>query len=412
MKIVEVNYTDLPGRIFNGYDLHLSLNQWGHRANQVVINKYSQDDTVIALKNDVLLERQLKNIESKFSMSNLLSVSGKQLQEEPCFLEADIVHYHILHNNMISLLDLPTLMKLKPSVWTIHDPWMVTGNCVHPLDCNKWLEGCSNCKNLNYKYFEMKYDKAWQMWNIKKQIYSKLDIDLVVATNFTKKYIQNSPLTKHINRIHIIPFGVDVEAFKKFNKQDIRHKYGIEDRNIVIGFRNDHSPVKGCTYIYKALETMNFNKDIIIISVGEGEIPSNLKEKFRMINLGWQNDDNIMKEFFTVCDIFIMPSLAESFGLMAIEAMAAATPVICFKDTVVEEVINAPKCGIAVAYKSEDELRQAIEKLVKNKEEREKRGKLSRDYVKQCYGYKNYVQKHVEVYVDLLERTKVKNLGR
>ncbi len=409
MRIIEVNYADLPGRIFNGYDLHLSLNQLNHTANQIVVNKYSQEDTVIALKNDVLVERQLKNLENKLSMSNLLSILGKQLQEEYCFLRADIVHYHILHNNMISLLDLPKLMSLKPSIWTIHDPWLVTGNCVHPLKCTKWLDGCRNCENLKYKYFEMKDDKAWQMWNIKKQIYSKLDIDVVVATNFTKKYIQDSPLTKHFSRIHKIPFGVDVELFKRFDNLQVRSKYGIEKGKIVIGFRKDNSPVKGGVYIYEALERMSFNKDIVIISVGDGDIPNSLKQKFRVIDLGWQNNDYIMKEFFTVCDIFIMPSLAESFGLMAIEAMAAQVPVICFKDTVLEEIVEAPNCGIAVQYASSNKLKEAIERLVYNQDECKIRGRKARMIIERCYQYKQYVQSHIQLYEDVMERQKYKN---
>ena len=73
---------------------------------------------------------------------------------------------------------------------------------------------------------------------------------------------------------------------------------------------------------------------------------------YRIIELGWQDNEEVMRRFFVSCDIFIMPSLAESFGLMAIEAMAAECVVVCFEGTVIEENTGAPDIGVSVSYKS------------------------------------------------------------
>lgn len=256
MKIVEVNYTDLAGRIFNGYDLHLTLNQVGDIAHQIVKNKHSNTSTVIELKNNILIDKQLENVENIFSMSNMLLTYGKQLQDENCFINADIIHYHILHNSMISLLDLPLLMRLKPSVWTIHDPWMITGNCVYPLECRQWLDGCHECSNLNYKGFEMKNNKAHQMWNIKKEVYKNLEVDLIVSSSFMRNYIEKSPLTDHMRKIHIIPFGVCVADFDKINKVSTRMKYKILKEDFVIGFRSEENYIKGSQYVYQVLREL------------------------------------------------------------------------------------------------------------------------------------------------------------
>lgn len=408
MKIVEVNYTDLPGRIFNGYDLHLTLNEVGHIAHQIVKDKRSNEKSVIQLDNNILADQQVKYIENIFSMSNLLGVYGKLLNQESHLINADVVHYHILKHNMISLLDLPSLMKLKPTVWSIHDPWMVTGNCIHPLHCKKWLDGCYECSDLNCEHFEMTNNKAYQMWNIKKNIYKELDIDLVVSTNFMKDYIEKSPLTQHIKKIHKIPFGLCVEDFDKVNYYDSRVKYNISKSDFVIGFRNEKNYIKGCQHILQVLREMEPNNDIVVITVGNKDIPVELRGKFRFIELGWQDDNQIMKEFFKMCDLFIMPSLAESFGLMAIEAMAAQSTVVCFKNTVVEEVTCAPKCGIAVKYGSSTALRYTIERLMKSPDECIKRGIEGRRIVKQFYQYKDYVQKHIELYQEVIERQKYK----
>ena len=106
LNIVEVNYGDLTGRIFNGYDLHLSLNEIpGISAVQYVAEKNSDTPTVIRFKDDRVIREERYDLEQRFSVGQLLSPYGLQLLQEDAFLRADVVHFHILHNNTISLLD-------------------------------------------------------------------------------------------------------------------------------------------------------------------------------------------------------------------------------------------------------------------------------------------------------------------
>lgn len=137
--------------------------------------------------------------------------------------------------------------------------------------------------------------------------------------------------------------------------------------------------------------------------VGSGKIPDYLKETYKVVELGWVNDESIMEQFFASCDVFVMPSLAESFGLMAIEAMAAEVPVVCFQGTVVEELIHAPDCGIAVEYKSVEGLKQSLEYLIENREVAEQKGKAGKERVDQQYTYEQYVDCHVQLYERLYE---------
>lgn len=398
MKILEVNYTDLLGRIFNGYDLHLSLRELGQEAYQVVLNKYSVTESVIPLKNDVILHEQLLHIEKKYSMSNLLMPYGRQLMEEPFFLEAEIVHYHILHSWMISLLDYPVLMNGKNSVWTIHDPWIVTGNCIHPMECGKWRNGCFDCANLDVAWYEMHDNNPNKMWKIKKEIFARINPQIVVSSQFMKKYIEESPLTSSWDRIEVIPFGVKEEMFESFSVLKIRERYNIEPKSFVIGYRADKSKLKGCEYIYSVLRGLPDFLDIHIVTVGEQNLPFDLKSKFRCDEWGWVDDNNIMRDFFRICDVFLMPSLAESFGMMAIEAMAEEAVVIYFQSTVLEELFQESEGGIGVEYLSDKALREVVLHLYENRYECTERGRRGKEFVKIKYTYERYVRKHIELY--------------
>lgn len=408
MDIIQVSNCDLMGRKFNGHDLQLDLNRLGHNAYQLVLEKLGYEKTTVSLlnNNERFIRSILRSLEYQLSMANLLYPYGKVLAEHSLFKNSQIVHYHLIHNYFISIQDFEKLTRLKSSVWTIHDPWVVTGHCIHPIDCTGWKNGCLHCPKLKDSVFPMQVDKASHMWNIKKLTYNKMNVDIVVSSKFMEDYIINSPLTYKFKNIHKIPFGIDVEYFKNFNKEKAKKDFGICKDNFVLGFRADSNKIKGLKYIIEMLEKLDQSKRVTILTVGFEKLPKHIIEKYNVIELGWQNDMDILYKFYTASDIFLMPSLAESFGLMAIEAMASECAVIVFDNTVLKEITFAPECGIAVTYKDVDELTSAVKKLIKNPKECEWRGKKGRKLAEKFYSYKNYVKAHINLYEEILSRNK------
>lgn len=398
MKILQVDYSDLLGQIYNGFDLQRSLNKKGHQAKQVVLDKLSDDENVIPLQKDQVLHEEMKYLEKKLSISQMLFPYGREIVNMKEYQEADIVHFHILHLDMVSLLDLPLLMNSKHAVWTIHDPWIVTGNCAYPLQCEKWRTGCGECGNLDYKGFEMHEDNTHFMWEIKKKVFKQINPTIVVASDFTRKYIEESPLTNHFTDIVKIPFGVHLEEIGKMDRRASREEMMLGEKDFVIGFRIEFGVRKGCGLLYEALRRLDDKENVVLMTVGTGNIPKHIKEKFRIIELGQVNDETRMMKFFKACDVFIMPSLAETFGLMAVEAMAASVPVICFKDTVLEEVSFAPECGVTAAYGNIEELKEAVCSVRQNVSEARRRGRLGSILAEQHYSYEAYVKKHIQLY--------------
>lgn len=402
MNIVEVNYIDTAGHIFNGYDLHMALRRRGINAGQIVMEKRSESDSVKCLSRDLILHYQIREFERINSISHLLYPYGEEIINCSEFLEADIVHYHILHNEMVSLLDYPRLMNAKKSVWTIHDPWIVTGNCIHPLDCDKWKSGCGGCRRTN-EAFELCSDNTDFMWQQKKRIMAQINPHIVVSCGFMKKYLEESPITGHFSNIHVIPFGVKTEKYACVSLQKQERRLRIGSGKFVIGFRVNGAEIKGCRYIYEALRKIKLGTKIQLICVGGGGVPEDIKGIYQTTELGWVDDESEMMNFFQSCDLFLMPSLAESFGMMAVEAMASKCAVICFRGTVLEEVTNAPDCGIAVEYLSSDALASEIVRLTEHSEEAVRRGEKSFEYVKEHYSFETYVDRHVELYEEILK---------
>lgn len=398
MKVLEINYTDLPGRIFNGYDLHVGLLKNGIDAKQVVREKLSKTGTVLELPIDKIMHLQLLALEQQYSVTNMLLPYANELVKLSEYKDADILHFHIVHSGLLSVLDYPKLMNNKKSVWTIHDPWILTGKCVHPLHCEKWKSGCKDCTTSADRYFDLQMDNESFMWNTKRTALEKIDPVIVVASDFMKKYIEESPLTKHFSRIYKIPFGIETDKYHPEYKLAAREKLGLSENKCVIGFRADDNFIKGCKYLYEALEGVAKTDQIELVAIGSASIPQAIKRMYHVVEFGWIYDQEKMIHILEACDIFVMPSMAETFGLMAIEAMAAGCTVIAFKDTVVEEVIGAPKYGIVVEYLSADALRKEIERLILNPKEIEIRGQQGHDFIERTYKFENYVSKHIELY--------------
>ena len=403
LKILQINYTDLPGHVFDGYDLMNDLNRLlGYDVKQIVARKVSDSNTVIPILDNYIARTCVDFYETKFGVSNLFPLTGDFIYKMNEYQEADLVHYHILHNRFISLLDYSLLMNSKLSVWTIHDPWLVTGDCIHPLQCDGWLEGCLHCHNVKVGG-TVSHGQEKFMWNLKKEVLRTVNPHIVVASSFMRKYLQQSPMTKHFQNIYEIPFGIKPNRFNLHNNAKRKQEMGIPADMITVGFRVTDYYVKGCTYIYEALRSLDFNEKIFLLVVGEGKLAPDIKCKYKYKEFGWLNDEQKLASFMEGCDIFLMPSLAESFGVMAIEAMAAGCTVICFKNTVLEEITNSPHCGIAVNYKSSSEIARVLYELIHDTQIIAQRGRYSSAYVNKMYSYDDYVNKHKQLYEHLIQ---------
>jgi glycosyltransferase involved in cell wall biosynthesis len=317
MKILHINDNDLIGRRFNGHDLQIMLNKGnGYSAKQFVVLKSGDNENTIPIvktEGSAFVKEKCREFEERIAMQSVIYPFGEMLFDSEEFKEADIVHYHLIFNNFLSLYSFQKLAKSKPTVWTLHDPWALTGHCVYPVDCKGWLTGCRNCPHLD-RYFPLKEDNSASIWNIKKDIYKDLDIDLVVASEWMYEMVKQSPLTAHFKKVHLIPFGIDTNLFKRKEKRDeIRKGLGIDSDNFVIMFR-EANEWKGIEYIKNMLAKLESERPITILTVGEIGQLENLKGKYKIIECGWVNDNDRMVDLYSSADLFLMPSVAEAFG--------------------------------------------------------------------------------------------------
>jgi hypothetical protein len=151
MNLLQINSSDTLGSRFNGLSISDLLEGQGVHSRHLVWRQHSQHPRV-ELAFNLPLRRYvaggISRLETLLSVQSMLHLQWFALPLSATFRAADVVHYHIIHDGYFSLAALPMLSRLKPSVWTFHDPWAMTGHCVHPLECTRWQIGCGSCPDL------------------------------------------------------------------------------------------------------------------------------------------------------------------------------------------------------------------------------------------------------------------------
>lgn len=380
MNILQVGDNDLIGNKFNGHDLHFYLNEKGHSASHLVMNKESDDPHTHC-----------------FGIYRSQDCFTKNLFYEPLFLQSDLVHFHLVHNLKFDLNYLPVISKLKPIVWTIHDPWVLAGRCVHHFDCEKWKDYCGDCSLLDTP-FQDSHDVTALNLMLKRQALQSSQLTFIVASHWMERLLREAPALSNA-RVHRVPFGIDQSIFHPVDVKGARAELGIGVDDIVLMFRSDKSPFKGLDLILDALKTVKSKKRISLLTVGDKGLLRGLNKQFAIHEFGWLKDDSRLAKLYQACDLFLMPSRQEAFGMMAIEAMSCGKMVLVLPGTSLPDVINAPECGIAVEASSyANELQRLLDQL----DEMRRRGDRSLLFARENYSKHVYIDRMLDVYHDAI----------
>ena len=205
-------------------------------------------------------------------------------------------------------------------------------------------------------------------------------------------------------KVSVIPNGYDSTIFKRPSVNDARRKLNIPaDKRVILSVGNLEIE-KGHMYLVEAMEIVSKRRtDIVCFIVGSG---GKKKELIRLINrlevnnflklVGSKPHDEIPM-WMNACDVFVLPSLSESFGIVQIEAMACGKPVVATKNGGSEEIVIEDKLGILVEPKDPEGLLQAI--LVALEVEWD--AEYIREYSKQ-FAWERIAEKIVKVYEEVL----------
>jgi N-acetyl-alpha-D-glucosaminyl L-malate synthase BshA len=149
-----------------------------------------------------------------------------------------------------------------------------------------------------------------------------------VSENLRQDTFKNFSIKKEIN---VIPNFIDLKRFSKQPKEHFKKAIAPEGEKLIVHASNFRK-VKRVGDVVKVFNKVMESIPAKLILIGDGPERVNVEQDCRESkysdHIRFLGKQEAVEEILSVCDLFILPSETESFGLAALEAMACQVPVI------------------------------------------------------------------------------------
>jgi len=253
------------------------------------------------------------------------------------------------------------------------------------------------------------------------KVVSYLESATAEATDriITVSHAMQEDLARHgwpKSKISVVWNGVDPERYnprkcKKGDVKKIRHKYGIHDDECMLFFLGRLTWVKGVRNLVQAmpliLEECPKTKLVIL---GKGEEQTDIVETARRLEI----EDNVVCHFefvpederilhYAASDVCIFPSIYEPFGIVSLEAMSMAKPIVVGAQGVVgfrEQVLSSgpEQNGIHVNGGDPEDIAWGVKQVLKDPKRAKKWGANGRKRVLRYFTWTKAAEQTLEIY--------------
>lgn len=213
-----------------------------------------------------------------------------------------------------------------------------------------------------------------------------------------------------VEKIHRIYYGL--QAAKPLDRGSaqaaLTAEIGLPNDSVLIGMVCRLIEQKGVSDGLRAFaRAAQQYPNAYLLIAGEGPLRMALESeaaalgiKNRVHFLGWRSN---IPALMAALDIFLMPSLWEGFGLVLLEAMAQAVPVIATRVSAIPEIVINDETGLLVPARDVDALASALENLLADKPLRQYRGLQGQDRQETEFSAMRMVAETAALYFTLLD---------
>jgi glycosyltransferase involved in cell wall biosynthesis len=192
----------------------------------------------------------------------------------------------------------------------------------------------------------------------------------LVASSFTRKTLVEHGVPAE--RIRVIPYGADLDWFIPGQKNP------LERRALRVLFVGTVGQRKGIKYLVKALEALpSGSVELTVCGRAVDNVDVLRETRVPVRFLRFPTSQELLNEF-QAADLFVLPSLAEGFGHVLLEAMSCGLPVIGTSRTAALDLIRPGQEGFVIEPGNVDELSESIEYFLRNPEELRRAGAAAR----------------------------------
>lgn len=175
------------------------------------------------------------------------------------------------------------------------------------------------------------------------------------------------------SRIGIVACGVDLKLFRPLDRIAARRSLGFSQQEKILLYVGRFDPLKGISRVLEAVSLLRHISVRFVIVGGDGhDHPEMLRLRAlaRELSLGGavrfegRMEQRRLPLYYSAADLFAMPSLYESFGIVALESLACGTPVIATPVGALDSIIKKNLNGCIVKNPTPAAFARAIKAYV------------------------------------------------
>jgi len=219
--------------------------------------------------------------------------------------------------------------------------------------------------------------------------------------------------------IHVISPGVDTRVFHPIPVAEAKERIGVcADRNIIL-FVGRIEPLKGIDNLLKAIAQVverrpGLREELCILIIGgdpdrirENDEMRRLQELQEELGIGdivmflGSRDQDTLPYYYSAAEMVAMPSDYESFGMVALEAMACGTPVIASDVGGLAFLVQHGRTGHRVPARDPAALTSKITRLLTDEGLRKRMGQSATCWA-ESYAWTRIADRIEEVYGELI----------
>ena len=244
--------------------------------------------------------------------------------------DPDIIHLHNIHGYYINVEVLFNYLRTcnKKIIWTLHDCWAFTGHCAHfdYIGCEKWKDKCYDCPQKKEYPASWVFDSSTVNYERKKALFTGIPNMLIVTpSRWLIELVEESFLNEYPK--YLIHNGIDLEAFHN-TPSDLRERYGLNDKRIILGVASKWSARKGLDDFIKLSDLILEEFQIVLIGLNEKQIQ---KCPPNVLGIRGTNSRKELTAWYSTADVFVNATYEDNYPTVNLEAQACGTPVITYQ---------------------------------------------------------------------------------
>ncbi len=241
-------------------------------------------------------------------------------------------------------------------------------------------------------------------------------VDRIVAATEHERQLLRQLYRVPSERVAVIPLGVDLDAFRPRERERAREELALrgidvraEQRVLLAVGRLE--PLKGFDILVRALAQVTVDEEVVLFIAGGDERSAAERARLEAVArevgcaervrfLGAVPHEELAA-LYNASDVVVVPSFYESFGLVALEAMASGVPVVASRVGGLVATISDGRTGYLVPWRCPEPFAEKIDLLLRNEPLRRSLGVAARASMER-YAWSTVAERLGALYLETL----------